>query len=149
VMGDPGQRDCPAGSVPVPDAEACAAAAESLGKQLLEEGYAAESDPPGCQFRVPDQDIYFNSHDTGAPNPARQRVCKQDGSAPPAPAPAKPAAKSDATLLGAGNERSTRRVGSMSWVTRRPTTARPAAKLSPAPKSVRQLRTSLGSSTWA
>ncbi|CAJ1328588.1 unnamed protein product, partial [Effrenium voratum] len=112
VMGDPGQRDCPAGSVPVPDAEACAAAAESLGKQLLEEGYAAESDPPGCQFRVPDQDIYFNSHDTGAPNPARQRVCKQDGSAPPAPAPAKPAAKSDATLLGAGNERSTRRVGS-------------------------------------
>ncbi|CAJ1328586.1 unnamed protein product, partial [Effrenium voratum] len=99
VMGDPGQRDCPAGSVPVPDAEACAAAAESLGKQLLEEGYAAESDPPGCQFRVPDQDIYFNSHDTGAPNPARQRVCKQDGSAPPAPAPAKPAAKSDATYV--------------------------------------------------
>lgn len=37
--------------------------------------------PAGCQFRPPDQDVYFNSHSRGAPNPGRQPICREDAKA--------------------------------------------------------------------
>lgn len=77
VMGESDTADCPAGGVPVESSEECAAAAKKLGKIYLGEGNPAEMDPKGCQFRVPDQDMYWNPHDTGATNGARQPVCRE------------------------------------------------------------------------
>lgn len=77
VFGSPGEVDCPPGAVPLSDQDQCEAAAKALSKEYVELN-PAEGDPPGCQYRPPDQDVYFNSHDTGAPNAARQPVCRED-----------------------------------------------------------------------
>ncbi|CAK9111254.1 unnamed protein product [Durusdinium trenchii] len=90
VMGDLGEIDCPAGSVPLEDSEACEQAATFLSKEYVELN-EAEGDPKGCQYRPPDQDVYFNSHDRGAPNPARQPICKEDPQAAAQRPTAKPA----------------------------------------------------------
>eukprot|EP00913_Durusdinium_trenchii_P010419 g9767.t1 len=57
VMGDLGEIDCPAGSVPLEDSEACEQAATFLSKEYVELN-EAEGDPKGCQYRPPDQDAW-------------------------------------------------------------------------------------------
>ncbi|CAE7543944.1 unnamed protein product [Symbiodinium natans] len=77
VMGETDTNDCPPGSKPLEESAECEAAASSVGKTYIGEGNPAEMDPKGCQFRVPDQDVYWNTHDTGAPHPARQPICRE------------------------------------------------------------------------
>jgi len=80
VMGNGGDVDCPPSAVPLTDADACEVAAKALSKEYVELN-PAEGDPVGCQYRPPDQDVYFNTHDTGAPNPGRQPICREDPAA--------------------------------------------------------------------
>ncbi|CAE7400782.1 unnamed protein product [Symbiodinium sp. CCMP2592] len=77
VMGEADTNDCPPGSKPLEESEECEIAASNLGKTYIGEGNPAEMDPKGCQFRIPDQDMYWNTHDTGAPHPARQPICRE------------------------------------------------------------------------
>lgn len=83
VMAEAGEIDCPKGSGPLEDSETCQSAAEVLGKQFMTDDPRSENDPRGCQFRVPDQDIYFNSHDVGKPHSQRQVVCREGAPSPP------------------------------------------------------------------
>eukprot|EP00930_Biecheleria_cincta_P023566 TRINITY_DN17017_c0_g1_i1.p1 TRINITY_DN17017_c0_g1~~TRINITY_DN17017_c0_g1_i1.p1 ORF type:complete len:428 (-),score=63.11 TRINITY_DN17017_c0_g1_i1:269-1552(-) len=83
VMAEGGENECPKGSGPLEDSESCQSAAEVLGKPFLTDDPKSENDPRGCQFRVPDQDVYFNSHDVGKPNTQRQVVCREGAPSPP------------------------------------------------------------------
>lgn len=89
VMGERGSSGCPAGSMPIADLEGCRDAAGFFGKVLIySEPHEEEKDPRGCVFRVPDQDLYFNSHPQGAEHDERRPVCGDLPPAAPASAPA-------------------------------------------------------------
>lgn len=77
VLGEADTLDCPPGSNFLENQEACKAAAESLGKKIQEATAVAELDPKGCVFRIPDDDVYFNTHETGSANSARQTICRE------------------------------------------------------------------------
>ncbi|CAE7776905.1 unnamed protein product, partial [Symbiodinium pilosum] len=77
VMGEAETNDCPPGSKPLEESDECEVAASNLGKTYQGEGNPAEIDPKGCIFRIPDQDVYWNTHETGAPHPARQPICRE------------------------------------------------------------------------
>eukprot|EP00913_Durusdinium_trenchii_P004080 g3781.t1 len=78
VLGEPETTDCPAGGQPVESADECGVAAKKLGKMYLGEQNPAEMDPKGCQFRIPDQDIYFNPHPTGRSGRSRSLTIKPE-----------------------------------------------------------------------
>eukprot|EP00930_Biecheleria_cincta_P068278 TRINITY_DN5552_c0_g1_i1.p1 TRINITY_DN5552_c0_g1~~TRINITY_DN5552_c0_g1_i1.p1 ORF type:complete len:648 (+),score=131.19 TRINITY_DN5552_c0_g1_i1:78-2021(+) len=77
VMGEAGEAECPKGSKPMPDADACSAAADSLGQKFAGE-FPSDGDAQGCLYRIPDMDIYFNPQETGkGGSPERQMVCQE------------------------------------------------------------------------
>ncbi|CAJ1355545.1 unnamed protein product, partial [Effrenium voratum] len=63
VMSEPNSLDCPAGSVKLDEPEACEIASEVLKLRYNPDDQRVSGDPKGCQFRVPDKDMYFNSEE--------------------------------------------------------------------------------------
>ncbi len=83
VFGESGSNSCPEGSVAIPTAAACEAAASATAlaydSSEYESGY-----PAGC-YRVTDGDgdslVFFNAHVTGGSNANSQPLCSPEGSA--------------------------------------------------------------------
>mmetsp|Transcript_107626 Transcript_107626/g.335597 ORF Transcript_107626/g.335597 Transcript_107626/m.335597 type:complete len:89 (-) Transcript_107626:32-298(-) len=75
-MGEPGENACPPGADPLASKEECEAAAKAQGlKSMIHGDQVAATDPNGCVFRVPDQDVFFNTH-AGSAHTERQVICK-------------------------------------------------------------------------
>ncbi|CAJ1332328.1 unnamed protein product [Effrenium voratum] len=71
-------RSCPANAKGLVSVGQCKAAAEKLGKKLAyEDELFQEADPPGCIFRVPDNDVYFNAPEEGGLNGNRRLICQE------------------------------------------------------------------------
>jgi len=68
---------CPPETKMLESVNQCQDAALKLPKKLAytDELYQ-EADPPGCVFRVPDDDIYFNAPEEGQTNGNRRLICQ-------------------------------------------------------------------------
>ncbi|CAK9097892.1 Peptidyl-prolyl cis-trans isomerase A [Durusdinium trenchii] len=68
---------CPAETKKLDSVDQCQDAANKLNKKLAytDELYQ-EADPPGCIFRVPDNDVYFNAPEEGQKNDGRRLICQ-------------------------------------------------------------------------
>eukprot|EP00913_Durusdinium_trenchii_P034094 g31912.t1 len=65
---------CPAETKKLDSVDQCQDAANKLNKKLA---YTDElADPPGCIFRVPDNDVYFNAPEEGQKNDGRRLICQ-------------------------------------------------------------------------
>jgi len=74
---DEATLDCPPSTKMLQSVNQCQDAATKLQKKLAytDELYQ-EADPPGCVFRVPDDDIYFNAPEEGQINGNRRVICQ-------------------------------------------------------------------------
>jgi len=71
---------CESGYVQPETAEDCRAVAEANNVRYWGgAGHSSDADPQGCIYRIPDNDIYFNTHSTGSTDRNdRKTVCVKD-----------------------------------------------------------------------
>eukprot|EP00933_Yihiella_yeosuensis_P073595 TRINITY_DN8230_c1_g5_i1.p1 TRINITY_DN8230_c1_g5~~TRINITY_DN8230_c1_g5_i1.p1 ORF type:complete len:800 (-),score=145.21 TRINITY_DN8230_c1_g5_i1:303-2702(-) len=104
VMGEAGEAgeaassdQCPESTSPIKNMTVCQVAAQALGKKYHPQVSVAENDPDGCLFRIPDQDVVFNTNPGGPANPARQQICSTKPAAAPVTTLAPSASKQSET----------------------------------------------------